>query len=616
MATTAFGLNGTRRGLVNLTHVQTDIANNRTRWAWSQQFDNAYSSVFGGGNSWSVSGVWAAGGAFNISAGTGVSTLGSGEFWLNHNTDGSHPAISLTGAISSSNQFVGSGSGTVTVAVPTIPRASKPKFYNADDDVITSFYAGSPVTIKTHRASTAFTHNITWHFGGASGTVATGLPTDMSWTPPLSMLNQIPNGTSGSGYIRTVTRSGSTTIGTYDTAFTLRAPSSVKPTISSLSASDDNPTVASVVGLYVQGLSVLKATVNAAGAYGSTITSRSFKVGSVTAASGGTIPLTSSGTVTVTASATDTRGRVGTFEGSISVLPYTPPQFASAIVRRSTSGGTLDENGTYLRVDLNCAVTSLVNSTQRNSLTIRVFTRPRGGTVWTPRNVINHSALTYNSNFVVSGGGNYPIDESFDVRVEIQDEFITSAAQTVVATSAVLMHWSKTGVGIGKFHEQGTLDVAGDIYAGGAKVSVAGHTHTGTEVTAATESARGTAEIATQSEANAGTDDTRFMTSEKVRNRSYAPYSVAAGAVSAANVSAASVVKTAVTFPSGRFTAVPRVFPSQVGTDFRDITVGAEEVTTSGFVLWRGSSYNPGIARNGVLAQWIAVQMTASNGSG
>ncbi len=176
---------------------------------------------------------------------------------------------------------------------------------------------------------------------------------------------------------------------------------------------------------------------------------------------------TTSGSVAATASTTDSRGRTGSFAGTIPVLAYNAPQPTKVLVRRCTSGGTLDENGVYFRVDLTAAVSSLVNGTERNSLQIKVLTRRRGTSTWTARNVINHSSLTYNSNFVISGGGNYPIDDSFDVLVQVIDQFNTAQAQTVVATAAVLMHWSKTGVGVGKFHENGVLDVGGDVYATG-----------------------------------------------------------------------------------------------------------------------------------------------------
>ncbi len=458
-----------------------------------------------------------------------------------HNADGTAPAnlgggnrgviVRMLLSYSVSRNLTGS------VVLPTIPRASTATFSPGS-----SFDAGSAVTINTNRASTSFTHDISYSFGALTGQTAglaasTGVGASTTFTPPLALLAQIPNATSGSGVLTVVTKNGSTVIGTKTTAFTVKAGAGVVPTISSLSVTDDNPTVASIVGLFVQDLSLLKATVNAAGVQGSTITARSFTMGGTTVASGAVIPITGSGTVPVSAAATDSRGRVAAFSGSISALAYSPPLFTQVLVRRCTSGGVLDDNGIYLRVDLNCAVQSLVNSTQRNSLTIKVFTRPRGSSTWTARNVINHGSLTYNTNVLVSGGGNYPIDDSFDVRVEISDKFNTAAAQTVVATAAVFMHWSKTGVGIGKYHENGALDVAGAIFASGVDVrraatdaltgvvelatnaevqagsdTVRAITPAGLASRTATDARTGIAELATQAEVNAGTDTSRIVT--------------------------------------------------------------------------------------------------------
>jgi hypothetical protein len=381
---------------------------------------------------------------------------GPWDVWVPHNPDGSHPGMTFR------MQLYYGDNQTASMGLPTIPRASTATFAGG-----ATFDAGSTVTINTNRASGSFTHDITWAFGSQSGTIANGVADSVAWTPALTMLTQIPTATAGVGNITVVTKSGGSVIGTKTTAFTLRAAADIVPTISSLTVSDDNPTVASVVGQFVQGLSTLKATVNAAGIQGSTITASSFTMSGTTVASGGTVRVSGSGSIPLTASTTDSRGRIGTWSGTITALAYANPLFNSVLVRRSSAAGVVDDNGTSLRVDLNCAVSSLINGTERNNLTIKVYTRPYGTTAWTARNVITPGALAYNSNFVISGGANYPIDQSFDVRVEITDKFNTAAAQTVVATSAVFMHWGKTGVGMGKFNEKGTLDVAGLIYADG-----------------------------------------------------------------------------------------------------------------------------------------------------
>ena len=648
--------------------VRQDIPNNRSRVGWQVWVDKTgYSPTQSGGAAnrlMQIDGVTVGsvnGSGFDFT-GAGPWLILSGESWVNHNADGTKSSLPLLA--SATYDILGTADATATGSLPTIPRASASSFPGGS-----SFNVGTTVTINTNRASTSFTHTIQlWEYGvGATSpisTIATGVGGSYSWNVPENLATYFPNSTSRQFFIRTITFNGSTQIGTRDTVFTLKAPSSMVPTISSLTASDDNPTVASVVGAYVQGLSILKATVNASGVQGSTIKERSFKVGGVSAPSGGSIPITGSGTVSVTASCKDSRGRTGSFSGSITVLPYTDPKFNSVRVRRCNSGGTLAEDGTYLRVDLNCQVQSIVNSTQRNSLTIKVYTRPRGGSTWTARNTINHGSLTYNSNFVVSGGGNYPIDESFDVRVVINDEFKTAQAITVVATSAVLMHLAKTGLGVGKFLERGTLEVGGHIYstgqiradgnmyhkngvlvgdAAGSNAYTAstppatdppnsypvgvtvGEINTsntdgypvsiGVVVTVRRASARAYQTVVSKNgtqefRRGVNSDGSDWEPWEEVATRGQAgvPFAQAAG-----TVAPGSSGYTTVTLPAGRFTQAPRVVPGN-GTQGVVGVARVINVTASSFQIGVWSLAGSQIAASGV--DWVAVQMTSGDASG
>lgn len=591
--------------------------------------------------SYGTSGIWAVARSnyANANSGTltydftnnlfGYKTLGSATITVPHNSDGTG-SVSVAAAIASPH--LGNGTATVVVPLTPIPRASTATFSPSN-----SLTAGSAVTINTNRASTAFTHKITYEFGSQTGTIATAATTSVSWTPPLSMLNAIPNATSGAGTITTTTYSGSTQIGSpTKTSYTLAAPASVVPTISTLTKSDTNASVSSIVGTYVQGLSILKVDVPASGVYSSTIKSRSFSVGGgASINSGGSTQLTSSGTVQISAKATDSRGRVGTRNENITVLAYSNPTFTKVLVRRSNASGTVMDNGTSLRIDLTAAVSSLMNGTQRNTMQIKVFTRARGTTAWTARNTINHTGVSYNSNFVVSGGANYPIDGSFDVRVDVIDQFSTSQAQSVIATAAVFMHWSKTGVGIGKYHEAGILDVGGDILQNGNKVVDVSNAATATaqgivelatnaEAQAGSDSTRavtpaalasrtstetrtGLVELATQAEVNAGTDTTRAVTASTLRNSTNLPYKMASGIV---GTSSAAYVT--VTLPAG-FTQPPNVVTS--GGEHG--SVGVSRVvsrTNTSFQLGVWTLAGAQIAAPNV--QWIAVQMTSTDANG
>ncbi|HUM61913.1 MAG TPA: DUF859 family phage minor structural protein, partial [Clostridia bacterium] len=132
---------------------------------------------------------------------------------------------------------------------------------------------GSAVTIYTNRQSSATTHTISYWFGNTSGAIATNVGASVSWTPPLSLASQIPNATSGICTITCNSFVNGTLTGTRTCTLTLNVPSTVVPSISSVTIEDTNSTVASRIEAYVKSLSTLSVEITAAGIYGSTISS-------------------------------------------------------------------------------------------------------------------------------------------------------------------------------------------------------------------------------------------------------------------------------------------------------------------------------------------------------
>lgn len=380
-----------------------------------------------------------------------------------HNADGTAVTQNFAGT-ATMDSGLGSGSAGGSITPPTIPRATTANFSGGG-----TFAAGSPVTINTPRASGSFTHNITWGFGNQSGTVANNVGTSVSWTPDVSMLTQIPNGTSGTGAIYVVTKNGGTTVGQVNTGFTLTAPATAVPTVTAPTITEMNPDVTAVVGanVYVEDKSSLKIDVNATGYQGSTISSKTATLTGKTVSSGTAVTPTASGTVPISSSATDSRGRTKTFSSNITVLAYDLPQTTAFTVNRAlTSAGAVDPNGTYMRIDMTATIKSLkVATVEKNAMTIRAFTKARGAATWTPRNVIAVAAgtVSYNTFFVISGV-TFPVDQSFDVRVDVEDKLDFAQNISAITTSEVYMHWGPAGIGIGKYRENGALDIQGDTY--------------------------------------------------------------------------------------------------------------------------------------------------------
>lgn len=127
----------------------------------------------------------------------------------------------------------------------TIPRASS---ITATDANI-----GSVSTIVINRASTSFTHTVTYSFGSASGTIATKTSeTTLPWTIPTSLFQQIPTSQSGTVTLTCQTFSGNTSIGTKTTTMTITVPTSGTynsfPIIDSATSIDTNSTTIALTG--------------------------------------------------------------------------------------------------------------------------------------------------------------------------------------------------------------------------------------------------------------------------------------------------------------------------------------------------------------------------------
>lgn len=422
--------------------------------------------------SWSCAGQGASGSTTYDFRNYDVLVLWSGSINVGHNADGTQ-TIYFSAAVGGGTTIGSANTGTGGLTLSTIPRASTPSFSGGS-----TFEPGTVQTINTNRASSGFTHSVYYAFGSVGLTlIASGVGASTTWTPPMSLLNEIPNSPSGNGMIRLITFNGGTQIGYKDIAFYLNTPASVVPTWTSVSVSENESSVASAVGAYVQGVSRLAyGIVGASGVYGSSIFLQRFSVAgqTVDGASGVTpLPINQAGTVPVSWLIQDSRGKQKTETQNITVLPYATPTISSATVVRALNDGTPDpDEGTYLRVSLNAIVQSLMNGTQRNIMQIKVRSRPFGSsTPWTDastlKTTINPTGISYNSFIVVNGP--FLVDQSYEVRIEVLDRFNTSGFQTSIAVGAVFMHWGD-GLGLGKYYERGMLDVNGDIYQSAARV--------------------------------------------------------------------------------------------------------------------------------------------------
>ena len=330
------------------------------------------------------------------------------------------------------------------VALTTIPRASSVTVANGT--------LGTAQTLTVTRYSTSFTHTITYTCGNASGTVCSkSSSTSVSFTPPIDLAKQNTRGTAVSITYTITTYSGNNVIGTSTKSATCSIPTSVKPTCSLVVS--DAMEYATTYGGYIKSLSELNVEISASGVYGSEITAYKTTVDGSTYAYDSFItpPLKSSGTVTVNCTVTDSRGRTGTASVNITVLEYNAPTISRLIAARCNSDGSANEQGEYIKITFDGAVTSLGGA---NTATYVLDYKKSTESAYTYVDL-----PAYDNNFAVSSGTHvFAADSgsSYDIRLELSDDFNSISRAVDAPTGFAIMHWKADGtaVGIGKIAEE------------------------------------------------------------------------------------------------------------------------------------------------------------------
>lgn len=428
-------------------------------WSAKQNIENNTSTI-----SWTLkgagsdSGTWYMAGGFKVvidgstvySTSTdsriklyGNTTVASGSKVLSHNSDGTRSfSISVSGAIYT---YAVNCTGSGNFTLDTIPRASSIS--------VPTLTLGTPGTITINRASSSFTHTLTYNWGSTSDTIVTKTSsTSISWTPPLSLANYIPNNSLGQGTIKCETYNGSTLIGSKLVSFYGKVPDIIdtKPVVT-LSISEGVEDVKTKIGAYVKDLSKLAITVSASGKFNASIKSYTIKANGATYndSSAITEPLNTAGDMTITATATDSRGYVGTTSISINVLDYSKPKINLFTAERSDASGTVSESGGSLKVNYDVAYSNIIGPNGSNTISTNIKYKKKDETDYTSVQVTNLSGTKVLADAV-------DINYTYDVLLEVADSFNTTTISTIISTAFTLLDFNASGKGmaIGKVSEE------------------------------------------------------------------------------------------------------------------------------------------------------------------
>lgn len=402
---------------------------------------------------------------FNISWNYGKNvwfTIASWSTTITHNSDGTYSSYAeayvYTGVSPSSL------SGSVNYTLTTIPRASS-------ISSISGSTIGSNITVNIARQSSSFTHQVWWRINGTGSwtSLGTNFGTSCTFNLPMSVCNSVTQSTTCTLNIaiRAISN-GSYVGGEVWSSKTVSVPSSVVPSFSSLSVTDTSR--AKNLGIWVQGISTASCTINGAGgSYGSWITSYRISTSAghnIYSSSGTTGTINSSGNVTVTGTITDSRGRTASKSVTINLKAYSAPRFNSYSITRSSS------TSTNVTVKAAGSVSSLLNgSTQKNTLRYVIKYKQSTASSWSSVTAVS-GGTSFNNSKVLS---NISSTRSYNFQLVLTDYFNSVTIPLSLSTSPTLADFKQAGVGIGKYHERGVLDVGGTAYISGG-LNVGGDT--------------------------------------------------------------------------------------------------------------------------------------------
>lgn len=465
-------INGTKSGTKPYLRIKwdiasTDVAGNRSQVRLRLYLVAPYTVKFSASKSGKLHGA-----SFTYTGGmngTGEKLLHTRNVWVGHNSDGTKTQ-SFSGSFNIAISYSGSNLGTLSVSgnatLDPIPRAST----LSSGSISSALKVGTKNTLNLgiSRKHSSFTHLVTILDGGTwvhDWGYGTGTPSslEMNGTAVNRILARMGSVTSKSFTLRLRTYSGSNGngyIGESTRTITATVDESVKPKINSHSATIIGNEWAKGQGIYVQGQTGVQAEFSSNAVGGASVKSRNIKISNT---NGGSVvgsvfrhsinTLNSSGKITITYEITDTRNRKTTATRTIDILAYSPPKITSVKATRKSSDRT--------KVDVYRAGTTS-SLGDKNQATLKIDYKRTTATSWTNLTSINF----YGAFGATNTAEDIPISASYDFRVTVTDKLGQSASsQESVSTAKVLMSYNKDiGVGIGKIHERGALDVSGLAY--------------------------------------------------------------------------------------------------------------------------------------------------------
>lgn len=336
-------------------------------------------------------------------------------------------------------------------------------------------------TIVVHegRGISDYTYDLTLKAGSKVVTILNDKPatfgTNMAYTPPLEEFGSYFSSTE-TQLVTSLRLSYYTADGTEISPFAntgnvegfdyvnvgyLALPASVRPTIASVTPSDVEG-FRDTYGVYLGTKSILQASVEASGIYGSTITKVVYQIDdlsvSTTDPSATTLigRLNQSGSRTLKTTVTDSRGRTGVKNTDITVVPYVSPSVSLMVNRWDTIENEESDGSDTVRIDIGGSIPNINNHLVEGTLVIRG--RQKDISQWTVISTISVSGTIEETVYAY----NQSIDSIWEYQATLTDSFGTAVedeSSVGTATPILEFHSGGKGLGIGTIAPEVGLDV-------------------------------------------------------------------------------------------------------------------------------------------------------------
>ena len=458
------------RLILDWSRVETDITKNRSKIRLTLKLQVSGRVNFSANKTGKIHGS-----SFTFTGGVNGSsttrTLRQRDVWVNHNADGTKSqtfSATFNINITYSGVKINNLSVSGTANIDAIPRASGFTAFSLSNTTVNTSTANT-VTYTLDRKSSAFSHRMTLKLGNktikswddsGTGSRTSGLTA--------AQVNEIikgrPNNTSGTLTLTMQTKSGSTNIGSsVSRTRKFNISTDVKPSASGITATISGNGRDKAINRFVQNITKVASSFTSSAGYGASVSSRSIVIRRVSGAANSQTISGSSGTTANAVSLNgtyeaigtikDSRGRSATSRRTFEVQAYSVP-----VITKFTAVRDKTESNTVLVTRVGRWSSLGTGTASLNNLTISVQRRLSTSSTW--ESIENITGDTGSFSTSVNSTGNAD-SSSYEFRITITDTFGKKATALVkVPTSIVELTISKgKGIGVGKIHEKGAIDV-------------------------------------------------------------------------------------------------------------------------------------------------------------